>query len=543
MARKQLILITVAVLFFLLLILFVPFYKEGLFFSLDGSMREKLIPPSINNLVYVWSGFLYLLNQFISVSLIQKGVCITVISFLLVASYFSAPFNKNVSKLFFSGIVTFNPFVYARFLSGQYMVILGYAFFILLFLLSFKKESISKYAMMTLILIALLATSIHYLFISLLFVGFYLISKLLFSRPFSLKNLSPLLVFLLLLAVVMLAVLNPSNVAKFGEFNSQDLFVFISLPDTHLGLLPNLVSLFGFWNEGERQFVSLKQSIVFWPLVTFSWLILTSLGVFSYLKKEQKDSKINAIMTLLFTLFCLLIAVGIQSEFFQPAILYLYEKMSIFFILREPHKIIGVIAVFIAFFSSYYIDTIRFDVSRKFAIIILLLGFIYYPGFIYGFYNEIKLAQYPSGWAKARIFLQQDKSPDRILIFPWHMYMKFRFANNKNIYNLAEIYFDQNKTVSAHNYEIKGLYTHDYSLEQMHIDGLLRISQEGEDLFDDRVRMTIGWGQALIPIDVKYVLLLKESDWRTYRFLDKQKDLKKVFENENVIIYRNMVIQ
>jgi hypothetical protein len=506
-------------------------------------MREKLIPPSINNLGYAWSGFLYLLNRSLSVSLIQKGIYIGIISFLLLAGYLFAPFKKNVSKLFFSGLITFNPFVYARFLSGQYLVILGYAFFVLLFLSSFKKESLSKYLMMTILLIALLATSIHYLFIGLLFVGLYIIFKLLFSRPFPFKNLSPLLVFLLLLVVTMLTVLTPANIAKFREFNSQDLFIFISLPDPHLGLLPNLVSLFGFWNEGEKQFVSLKQTVVFWPLVTLCWLILTLLGIVNYIKNEQKDRKINAVMTFLFALFCLWIAVGVQSQFFQSSILFLYEKISIFNILREPHKIIGVVAVFIAFFSSYYLDTVEFCVAKKFAIIILLLGFIYYPGFIYGFYKEIKLSEYPSGWSKARTFLQQEKSAGRILIFPWHMYMKFRFANNKNIYNLAEIYFDQNKTVSGHNYEVKGLYAHDNSLEQLHIDGLLRITREGVNLFNDPEEMAVGWGQALAPINVKYVLLLKESDWRTYKFLDKQTDLEKIFENDDAIIYNNIAIQ
>ena len=46
-------------------------------------------------------------------------------------------------------------------------------------------------------------------------------------------------------------------------------------------------------------------------------------------------------------------------------------------------------------------------------------------------------------------------------------------------------------------------------------------------------------GELLAPLNIKYIVLLKEVDYRNYRFLYKQNDLKVVFENAMVVIFEN----
>ncbi len=514
-----------------------------MFFTLDGSLREKLPAPVFNGPGYFFSYFLYLLNQFLDVALIQKGFYFFIMSFLLIGSYLAAPFKNNFAKLFFAGFLTFNPFVYARFLSGHTMVILGYAIFIHLFLAIFRKESASKYGLIAIILFLLMLTSIHFLFIGSMFIGGYLLIKFLFLRDVTIKNIWPIIVACVLVTItyIFTAIQPFPGLNDFLEFSSQDLFAFISLPDNKFGLIPNIISLYGFWNEGEHQFILLKQIIIFWPVVTLILVGAALMGFIKYWKKnQQQDEKIAAFFTLGFAFFSLILAVGVQSELLQSAVIFIYDKTKIFNILREPHKIIGVVAVFMAFFSSYYFEEAGFK-AKKITVLFLLLAYVYYPGFVFGFNKEIKMSFYPNDWYKARTFLNNDSGDFRLLVFPWHMYMPFRFANYKNIYNVAAYFFDQQKTISARNYEVKALYTHDNSLEQMHVEGLLNMTLVGKNLFGERAKMTTGWGEALSPIDVKYIMLLKESSWRTYKFLDKQKDLAKIYGNESLTIYKNLM--
>ncbi|MEK7565536.1 MAG: hypothetical protein AAB506_00625, partial [Patescibacteria group bacterium] len=95
---------------------------------------------------------------------------------------------------------------------------------------------------------------------------------------------------------------------------------------------------------------------------------------------------------------------------------------------------------------------------------------------------------------------------------------------------------------SAQNYETKSLYSHDVRPESLHIEGLLSIEKERVNLAGEEVLDRIKWGESTAVIGVKYILLAKESDWETYKFLDKSRDLKKIFEDQSLILYRNLAL-
>ena len=48
-------------------------------------------------------------------------------------------------------------------------------------------------------------------------------------------------------------------------------------------------------------------------------------------------------------------------------------------------------------------------------------------------------------------------------------------------------------------------------------------------------------GELLLPLNIKYIILAKEFDWKSYDFLDKQKDLKLLSDTETLKVYQNLL--
>ena len=217
----------------------------------------------------------------------------------------------------------------------------------------------------------------------------------------------------------------------------------------------------------------------------------------------------------------IILSSAIKIKFLEPAIIFIYQAFPLLYILREPHKIIGVLAFFYAFFTAYYFEHQILNWLKK-LILVIALGLIYYPGFITGFYQEIRLSDYPKEWEIAKKLLKTT-SEKQVLIFPWHMYLPISFAYNKIIYNPAENYFPH--TLSARNYEIPALETHENRIEGKHIEGLLKTSFKHN------------WPQALKAVNLKYIILLKEKDWQDYLFLEKESGIKKIFSGQTLDLF------
>ncbi len=117
--------------------------------------------------------------------------------------------------------------------------------------------------------------------------------------------------------------------------------------------------------------------------------------------------------------------------------------------------------------------------------------------------------------------------------------MKYGFNKNMVVANPAPYYFDK-PIISSLNYETASLYTHDIRPEALHIEGLLTIEREGVNLLGDKVEDKVSWGQSLSPINIKYIILSKDDDWRNYNFLYTQTDLKKIYEDNDLLLFQNL---
>lgn len=162
-------------------------------------------------------------------------------------------------------------------------------------------------------------------------------------------------------------------------------------------------------------------------------------------------------------------------------------------------------------------------------ITVLITPLIYSFTFFNGFAGQIKPTDYPSDWYETNNFLNEDKQDFKILFLPWHQYMNFGWVNNTNkrIANPARNFFDKD-VISGTNAEIGKIYRESNTPEQVYIDSVL----------DKRNNIT-NFGELISILNVKYVILTKESDYKKYFFIFNQTDLELIKETKNLYVLKN----
>jgi len=167
----------------------------------------------------------------------------------------------------------------------------------------------------------------------------------------------------------------------------------------------------------------------------------------------------------------------------------------------------------------------------KFIIIIsIATPFIYSFTFFNGFAGQIKPTDYPTDWYEVNQYLNNDSQDFKILFFPWHGYMEFKWVNNtdKRIANPARNFFDK-EVISGTTLEIGGIYRQDNAPDQLYIDNLLKKRNEIKN-----------FGESISVLNVKYVILAKEVDYKRYKFLFNQSDIELIKETKNLYVFKNL---
>lgn len=162
-------------------------------------------------------------------------------------------------------------------------------------------------------------------------------------------------------------------------------------------------------------------------------------------------------------------------------------------------------------------------------IIALVTPLIYSFTFFNGFAGQIKPTDYPKDWYEINDYLNEDGQDFKILFFPWHGYMDFKWVNNtdKRIANPARNFFDK-EVISGTTVEIGEIYRQDNAPDQLYVDNLLKNRSKIKN-----------FGKLVSILNVKYVILTKEVDYMKYLFLFRQDDLELVKETKNLYIFKN----
>jgi hypothetical protein len=143
----------------------------------------------------------------------------------------------------------------------------------------------------------------------------------------------------------------------------------------------------------------------------------------------------------------------------------------------------------------------KFDPSlrRLGAAVLLALPLMVVPTLAWGAGGRLGTASYPKSWFDARRIMAADPDPGSILVLPWHLHFPLGWNDARVTLDPAQSFFSRQAVTSGH-------------LE------LRSGPVPPETALDQRADSLIGSGSTIANVSAelgaRYVLLLKEGDWR-----------------------------
>src|SRR5260370_923990 len=206
-------------------------------------------------------------------------------------AFFAVPVGPFIGRAAAALVYMINPFVYDRLAYGQLTVLAGYAalpFVALAVRRLILAPDVRRAAVAAGILALVGIVDIHLALIAAVLSGvlvgtFLALDKQIRDRAAHLGAFVLLAVVAALAAssywlIPMLSGNGPESetLARIGD---ADLSAFSTTADPTLGLLVNVLGLYGFWAEDTQRFASMKDFVVAWPVILAVILVIVCAGV------------------------------------------------------------------------------------------------------------------------------------------------------------------------------------------------------------------------------------------------------------------------
>ncbi|MCX6715652.1 MAG: hypothetical protein NT077_01385 [Candidatus Taylorbacteria bacterium] len=372
--------------------------------------------------------------------------------------------NTHGAEYVASLVFAINPFVYERFLAGQWNVLCGYVLLVPLtaYLMGFCREWNYKNGLKLLGIIILTgAISTHVFIMSLIVIGVALIVNLISHAVATKKLETGFLKSVLLLGLSVLVLssywLIPAIVSKatpITNFGPENWGAFRTAGSDTVGTLSNVLSLHGFWGEHEvwvTRFLLPKDNGWLYGVAFVLFAAIILVGIYAgFTDKRFRNMTIFsiAIMCLAVVFSC-----GVGAGIFQNFNIWMFEHLSFWKGFRDTEKWSAIVAVSYALFAglgsikilSYFENANQSlwftKYKRSIFYVLLAIPLLYTPMMLFGFAGQLKTTQYPNSWAEVNNVLKQDKSC-HALFLPWHGYYNLKFNNDILTANIARNYFD-----------------------------------------------------------------------------------------------------
>jgi hypothetical protein len=537
---------------FLTFVVASPWLAPGYWFATDWPGPRRIPWPADLTSYAPLEAILAVASSAFGGEITGKLLVLGILFAAAVLAYRSVPVRGFVPGAVAATVYVVNPFVYGRLHYGQLYLLAGYA--VLPWVVSRLRhlliEPRARTAILAAISLTLLGVLSLHLFLASAVVAVPLVIGHLVSvekRVAYLKRLVPQLV------LAALATLGPSAYwiipllsgrgtegTRLTAIGTGDLYAFAAIPDRQLGLLPNLLGLYGFWAEGSGRFTSMKVFAPGWPVILGVLVILCGIGAFAALRHRGQVHTPLVVGLLTAAVVALILEVGVSHPVTAPVVQWLNAHIPGYKGMRDAGKWAAVLALVYSQLAALgavaILDWISKQAPQKprsewvassAAALLLALPLYYGNGLLYGAHGEIKPSHYPAGWYAADRVLVSDVHPGRTLFLPWHQYMRYSFIQNENsvVAPPAPTFFSVPILASA-NPEVPGI-SPPRSQDQVAVTALVEAGAKGS------------WAEELGSLHVKYVLVAKELDWQTYRYLATQTGLTLVGDYGQILLFRN----
>lgn len=536
----------------LALLVLLPLLKSGYVLSLDMVFTPHIAMPEQVSPSYPFWTLMHVLNLFIPSPLLQKALLFGI---LFVSGWGMYWLMQKIRPdhvdqetwqwgSYFAGILyMFNPYVYDRFMAGQYMVLAGYALlplFTYALWRLYKKPDIQSALWLTLATSGTLILSIHAVG-PLLLIAACVTTIMIVRHRKTADRLASFSKWLGVAAVMTLIVhsfwLIPTALGKgstatiVSGFTAADQQAFATNPGS-LGLVGNVLALNGFWGESKNLFFTASDIYSWWllPVIALWALVITGIVI---MWRRQRSVAITGLAVIG---AAALLAVGTAGTFAASFNRFLVDTVPFFAGYREPQKFVAVIALAYAYFGAVAVAAItqQFKHDKKLkehwqtaGAILMLIPLLCAPLMPWGFHGQLRAADYPVEWYAVHDRLHVQCTGDcKALFLPWHLYMHYDFPD-RIIASPATAFFGP-YIVSSTDPELEGAAGYTQNSTQKTISTtILPQAEQGKDI-----------AAALRAQHIQYVLLAKENDYKRYAYLDKQKGLKVDLDTPTLKLYR-----
>lgn len=335
---------------------------------------------------------------------------------------------------------------------------------------------------------------------------------------------------------------------------STSLALYRTTGDPHLGLFPNVLGLYGFWRLGPGPRLP-KQVVTGWPLVLAALLVVVVVGFATELRRRGDPARRRlAWLLVVVGVAGYLLALGDQGPT-GPAFRWAYDHVPFFALMREPQKFLALLALADAVGFAWGVERLFAQDaatapaaatttgvadrgatggapggagSRRMALAATAVGIAlplaYTPTLFDGLAGQIGPSTLPPAYQQADRLMGD--GPGRVLFVPWHLYESQPFTGGRVIATIGPSAF-RRPVIAGDNVEAGTVETQSTSLRSAYLQRLF--AHPGTQPF----------GAAIAPLGVKYVVLAKTVDWRSYRWLSYQPDLHLVLDDATLEVWRN----
>lgn len=523
------------------LLVLLPLLPSGFILTMDMIFVPELQLPEAIGSSYPLRALLAILDKVLPADVIQKLLLFGIMMLMGTGAHRltdSLANPKEKAAAYLTGaLYMINPYTYSRFMAGQYSVLFGYAllpFFVRALLDFLKKPGRGTTSMLALWVVLISIVSIHTL-------GLVAIMTLLglclsvwrqrrdktYIRQLATHVLISMVLILTACAywLVPLVAGNGQAAEAIGRYGSGDIHAFQTVGGNAIGQAGNVIRLQGFWAEARGLYVLPQERLPSWGLTVLILWILVIVGGVSFWRRGHKAEVallgIGAITSVA-------LSIGTASR-------WLSEHLPFFSGYREPHKFVGLVALAYAVCAGPGAITVwrrlgnRFGetVASAMAGLSMALPLALTPTMFWGFNGQLAPRQYPTDWFVVNEQLNQDAADFSTLFLPWHQYMPFRFTDMTIIANPAEKFFDKPVLISD-DPEFEGASPATSDPDIRRIGRLL-----------DEQTYPAGMARQLTGLNIKYVILAKESDYDNYNYLDTGPGLRLMYEGDTLKLYRN----
>jgi hypothetical protein len=510
-----------------------PLLTPGYILTLDAVFVPQLRAPTAVTSDFLWQWALHLLNSVVPSQLIEKLIFTGILLGAAIGMHQLIRSYTNVKKAVpavYAGAAFYavNPFIYERFMAGQYGLLMGYALLpwaarawlqfadtparreglrVLLLLLAISILSLPTLGEAALIGCCVLAAS-----------GWQLR-----RRPARMKQLlagsAAVGVLFALLSIYWLlpALLGKGATAtEVAGFTAAHAAAFATAGGSGLAKLVHVFNLQGFWAETHQLFMSPQGVLPGWGTARLAVWALVATGAFACWRQSRRLAAVFG-------------ALGVSAAVLAAgAFPHFMTRIGY----REPQKFAGLLALVFAVFLACGVARLlgwaraRSEGWRAAAVFgVLLVLLLFTPTMYWGFAGQLHPRQYPPGWFAANRYLQARSGGFQTVFLPWHQYMSFDFAG-RIIASPAPRFFDQ--PVIASNDPELGRIQPPAGETATRIGTLVRPGHQPADL-----------AKQLAGHNVRYIILAKDYDFRRYTYLDASAHIRLVRDYGSLKIYEN----